>query len=106
MPLACRNLYAVVTKCRIEKESFGLSAHVVIEHHEHLASEQDIGFCRVAVTMNRENRARQQYVDQSLGLCIKAVMEIEVHSQARTLRRLPCYFVKDFVVDYHALDFK
>lgn len=63
VPLSCGNLYAVVALGRVKEVALGLSAEVVVEHHKHLATQYDIGFCCVAMAVNWQRSAGKQHVD-------------------------------------------
>lgn len=57
VPLSCGNLYAVVALGRVEEVALGLSAEIVVEHHEHLAAQNNVSFGCVAMAMDGQRCA-------------------------------------------------
>ena len=55
----------------------------------------------MAVAMDGQYSPWQQYIYEPLGLGIQRLMEIMVHTQTRTLLRLPRHFIQKLIIDYN-----
>ena len=71
MPLACRDVDAVFSGIRIQKETFDGAAHAVVEDHEHTPAQQNVGLGRVTVAVDRNRGTGLQCVQQALGRSFK-----------------------------------
>lgn len=80
VPLAGGDLHAIVALGGIKEVAGGLGSEVVVEDDIHFASEDYIGFGGVAMAVYGEGRAREEHVDEALGLGIEAVVEVVVHA--------------------------
>ena len=60
MPLARGDMHAVFALMRVESVSSHEGAHVVIEHHIHAPAEKDVGFSRMAVTVDGKDGAWEE----------------------------------------------
>lgn len=102
MPLTFRNLHAVIAYRWVKEIALNLATHVIVEHHEQLASHNHCGFSSRSVPVNRDYGSRQEHVEHALRLVIAGVSQVHVHAQTRTGLRLLQYIVKKIVVDNHS----
>ena len=101
MPLVLRDMYAVIACGGIDQMAFRLGPGLIVEHHDQFAAQQDIGLRSVAMTVYRQNGARQQHVDEPLRLCVQTLVQVIVHAKPRRLFGFCRDFIEKFVVNYH-----
>lgn len=94
VPLAGRDLHAIVALGGIKEVAGGLGSEVVVEDDIHFASEDYVCFGGVAMAVYGERRAREEHVDEALSLGIEAVVEVVVHAEARASGSLCGDFVE------------
>lgn len=99
VPLAFGDLHTVVALGGVEEVSLGLCAYVVVEHHEHLAAQDNIGFSRMAMSVYEQRSAWQQHIDEQRRLCIKTIAKVIVHMETMACLCLSGCFVMEFIVD-------